>query len=161
MRPTKAVLTAIVIGAVLVIIFALAYPQNPGYIGELDFVYCEGEVPCIIAPVTNIVDGDTLDVNNTRIRLALVDTAERGEPNFDQSKQFTAKICPVGSKAIIDVDDEQPKDQFGRTVAKVSCGDKVLNAELMRAGLARILPEFCKKSEFSGEEWAKSGCLAQ
>ena len=29
--------------------------------------------------VTKVIDGDTLDINGTRIRLALVDTPERGQ----------------------------------------------------------------------------------
>ncbi|MDW0148448.1 MAG: hypothetical protein QOK59_07165, partial [Nitrososphaeraceae archaeon] len=38
--------------------------------------------------VTKVVDGDTLDINGTRIRLSLVDTPERGQPGFDQAKEF-------------------------------------------------------------------------
>src|SRR5688572_14560836 len=33
-------------------------------------------------PVTYIVDGDTLDINDVRVRLALVDTPERGEIGY-------------------------------------------------------------------------------
>lgn len=34
---------------------------------------------CFSGIVTHIVDGDTLDIGNKRIRLALVDTPERGD----------------------------------------------------------------------------------
>ncbi|MGE5822190.1 MAG: thermonuclease family protein, partial [Nitrososphaerota archaeon] len=43
--------------------------------------------------VTKVVDGDTLDINGTRIRLALVDTPERGQPGFDQAKAFVESMC--------------------------------------------------------------------
>ena len=36
--------------------------------------------------VTKVVDGDTLDINGTRIRLAIVDTPERGQPGYDKAK---------------------------------------------------------------------------
>jgi Micrococcal nuclease (thermonuclease) homologs len=36
--------------------------------------------------VSKVIDGDTLDINGTRIRLALVDTPERGQGGFDKAK---------------------------------------------------------------------------
>jgi endonuclease YncB( thermonuclease family) len=36
--------------------------------------------------VTKVVDGDTLDINGTRIRLAIVDTPERGQPGMIRQK---------------------------------------------------------------------------
>jgi hypothetical protein len=44
-------------------------------------------------------------------------------------------------------------------IAKVTCGDKVLNAELLKAGLAEIMPEFCSVTEFRNEEWASDACI--
>jgi endonuclease YncB( thermonuclease family) len=37
---------------------------------------CTGTALCLTGTVTKIVDGDTLDINGTRIRLALVNTPE-------------------------------------------------------------------------------------
>jgi len=37
---------------------------------------CQGLADCFQGKVTEVVDGDTLDVNNVRIRLALVNTPE-------------------------------------------------------------------------------------
>jgi endonuclease YncB( thermonuclease family) len=39
---------------------------------------CDGSAACFRGNVTNIVDGDTLDVNGIRIRLSLVNTPEIG-----------------------------------------------------------------------------------
>ena len=120
---------------------------------------CEGKAECIIGNVTNVVDGDTLDINNTRIRLAIINTPEIGEPGYLEAKQFTSSVCPVGSKAIADEDDGQPEGSYNRVIAKVTCGDKVLNEELLRANLAEVLVKFCGVSEFRDEVWAKSnGC---
>lgn len=59
-----------------------------------------------------------------------------------------------------DEDDGQTAGSFGRTIAKVTCKEnKVLNSELLVAGMAVIDTRFCGKSEFTGENWAKiNGC---
>ena len=121
---------------------------------------CGGIGECILERVTKIVDGDTLDVGDTRIRLALVNTPEIGELGYDESKAFTSSLCPVGSEVIVDEDDGQLEGSFDRMVAKVTCGDsKILNAELLYNGHAILLTEFCAKSEFSSEGWAQTyGC---
>jgi hypothetical protein len=56
--------------------------------------------------VTKVIDGDTLDINGTRIRLALVDTPERGQPGFYQAKKFVESLC-LGKKGELDVDSGQ------------------------------------------------------
>src|SRR2546426_3601683 len=61
---------------------------------------CRGTAACFTDAVTYIVDGDTLDVGSTRIRLALVNSPEVGEPGYTEAKQFTAETCPVGSQAL-------------------------------------------------------------
>jgi endonuclease YncB( thermonuclease family) len=68
---------------------------------------CRGVATCFSETVTHIVDGDTLDVGSTRIRLALVNTPEVGQPGYSGAKQFTAGTCPVGSQAFVDQDDGQ------------------------------------------------------
>jgi micrococcal nuclease len=129
-------------------------------------VYKSGSVPqqsSLVAPsrinvelqgtVTGIVDGDTIDVDGTRIRLALVDTPERGESGFMEATQFTASLCPIGSTAQVDVDDGQAPS-YGRTVAVVYYGGRNLNAELWRNGYARIDERFLGVSEFNPySEW--------
>jgi endonuclease YncB( thermonuclease family) len=103
--------------------------------------------------VTWIIDGDTLEINGKRIRLALVDTPERNEAGYEEATQFTASLCPVGSTAYFDVDDGQPTDKYGRTVAVVYCGGKNLNAELWKNGYARIDERFLSVSEFDPSSW--------
>src|SRR2546428_5891549 len=80
---------------------------------------CKGTAACFTDTVTYIVDGDTLDVGSTRIRLALVNTPEVGEPGYTEAKQFTAQTCPVGSQALVDEDDGQTGGRYGRMIAGV------------------------------------------
>jgi len=120
---------------------------------------CTGSARCFTGTVTKIVDGDTIDVNDARIRLALVNTPEVGQPLYREARQFTGSLCPVGSTVLVDEDDGQTEGSFDRMLGKVFCKDKVLNAELLDAGLAEIFQRFCSESEFSNEDWARSyGC---
>lgn len=120
---------------------------------------CVGAASCFAETVVKIVDGDTLDVGKTRVRLALVNTPERGEPGYREATSFTASVCPVGSTALVDEDDGQTAGSYGRMVGKVTCAGKVLNEQLLEAHHAQILTRYCGKSEFSSEPWAtKFGC---
>jgi micrococcal nuclease len=47
----------------------------------------------LVGIVTKVVDGDTLDINGIRIRLALVDTPEINQPGYDRAKQFVESLC--------------------------------------------------------------------
>ena len=120
---------------------------------------CIGISLCLTDKVITIIDGDTIYVKNYKIRLSLTDTPEKNQAGFSEATSFTKKLCPVGSIIIIDQDDKQKIDAYGRIVAKVTCSDKNLNAELLENGHAVILKQYCSKSEFSSESWAvKFGC---
>jgi endonuclease YncB( thermonuclease family) len=120
---------------------------------------CGGTGLCITDKVMKIVDGDTIYIKNYKIRLSLTNTPEKNELGFNEAKSFTAKLCPLRSTITIDQDDKQPYDVYGRLVGKVTCSGKVLNSELLENGHANILTQYCKKSEFASESWAKKfGC---
>ncbi len=120
---------------------------------------CSGKALCIVGRVTAVINGDTLEINGIRIRLALVNTPEKGEPGYNEAKEFTKKVCAVGVSAIADQDDGQPYDRYNRVVAKIICEGVNLNAELLENGFAKILTSYCSKSEFRTEWWArKYGC---
>ena len=109
--------------------------------------------------VTRIVDGDTLLIGETKIRLSLVNTPERGEPGFHEATDFTATTCPVGTNAKFIEDSLQPKDRYGRSVGLVYCNDMFLNELLLTNGHAKISTYYCDKSEFGNEDWARDhGC---
>ncbi len=119
---------------------------------------CLGSTLCFKGIVTKVVDGDTIDVNGVRVRLALVNTPERGEPGYTEAREFTSRVCQVGSEAIVDVDDGQPI-ATDRLIARVICGGVVLNESLLESGHAVIDTRFCNVSEFASEAWAKEhGC---
>ena len=84
---------------------------------------CQGQADCFRGTVTQIVDGDTIDINNVRVRLALVNTPERGESGYTEAIDFVESACGVGTKALVDEDDGQKEGSFDRLIGLVYCGD--------------------------------------
>ncbi len=122
---------------------------------------CQGLADCFQGKVTEVVDGDTFDVNNIRIRLALVNTPEVYENGYFDARAFTINNCGVGTNALVDEDDGQKSGSFGRMIAVVYCGNNAapLNELLLNSSKATILPEYCGVSEFAASTWAKKyGC---
>jgi len=122
---------------------------------------CRGQADCFTGTVTDIVDGDTLDVNNIRVRLSLVNTPERGDSGYQEAKEFTESMCPLGSKALVDEDDGQKEGSYDRLIGLVYCGNEklLLNEHLLAEGYAQVFEDFCGVSEFSNEDWVKRfGC---
>lgn len=112
----------------------------------------------LVGIVTKVVDGDTLDINGIRIRLALVDTPEINQPGYDRAKQFVESLC-LGKKGELDVDSGQRRgDRHGREVGVVYCDGINTNEKLMSNNLARILVQFCDITEFANENWTVTQC---
>ena len=97
--------------------------------------------------VNHVVDGDTLDINDIRIRLSLVDTPERGDPGFKEATQFVVKLC-LGENAEVDMDDGQRRGSFGREIGVVYCDGENLNERLMENNLGIIDTIFVKSQNF-------------
>src|SRR5712691_3593290 len=104
---------------------------------------CRGVAACFTDSVSYIVDGDTLDVGDVRIRLTLVNSPEIGQPGAAEATEFTNHTCPIGAQALVDEDDGQTGGSYGRMVALVFCEGVNLNAELLRTGHAVLVPDFC------------------
>ena len=120
-------------------------------------ITCKGSARCFTAAVKNIVDGDTIDIGDYRVRLALVNTPERGQAGHAEATGFTTSTCPVGSEALVDEDDGQKEGSFDRIVAVVFCSSRNLNAELLINKHAVIDTRFCSNSEFRSVNWALQG----
>ena len=119
---------------------------------ELVFMGYEGQI-------TRVIDGDTLIIDLTTIRLSLVNSPERGELGYQEARDFASTVCPVGSNAEFIEDSWQQTDKYGRSLGLVFCNDMFLNELLLTNGHAEISTYFCDKSEFGTEDWAKAyGC---
>jgi endonuclease YncB( thermonuclease family) len=122
---------------------------------------CKGSADCFRGSVTEIVDGDTIDVNNVRIRLSMVNTPERGEAGYNEATETTESECQVGSTALVDEDDGQKEGSYDRLIGVVYCNGNTasLNQLLLEQGKAIIYEEFCDVSEFANDKWVTNfGC---
>ena len=121
---------------------------------------CQGQANCFDGNITELVDGDTLDVNNIRIRLALIDAPEANETGYSEARDFIGSSCDVGTQATVDEDDRQKGGSFGRMIAQVYCGNEPtsINEAILNSGYAEIYQEFCDVSEFATNAWAVKYC---
>ncbi|MFZ5832119.1 MAG: thermonuclease family protein [Planctomycetota bacterium] len=99
------------------------------------------------AEVLRVVDGDTLVLKDrTRVRLIGIDAPESVKPNYPvepwgpEAAEFTRQFLATGPVRLSF--DGDRTDQYGRTLAYVWVGEQMLNEELLRAGLARYVPQY-------------------
>ena len=152
--------------AILAATIAIVFLIVSGIIGYLSQsedenkpAICKGTAACFVGKVTAVTDGDTIKIEGIAIRLSLASARELHESGGINAREFTLKTCPVGSTATVDEDDGQMEGSYGRTVAAVYCGDKLLNAAILDSKLGTISKQFCGVSEFGAEDWAKrNGC---
>lgn len=98
------------------------------------------------ASVTNVVDGDTIDVNykdtEERVRLILVDTPETKHPNKGvqpygpEASEYTTETLD-GEKVRLEIGEEK-RDQYDRLLAYVYIDGENFNETLLRGGYARL-----------------------
>lgn len=90
-----------------------------------------------------MVDGDTLVIKKTQIRLFGVDAPEMNHPYGKKSKWALVSLCK-GQVIRAEFSDQ---DAYGRTVAKCFLPDgRDLSAEMVKLGLAIDWPKFSNGS---------------
>jgi micrococcal nuclease len=98
------------------------------------------------ALVTGVIDGDTIVIQgDLRVRYIGVDTPEienpaygrKGEPLGQEAKDINQRM--VLGKVITLRFDSERRDRYGRLLAYVWADSTFVNAELVRAGLARVI----------------------
>lgn len=93
----------------------------------------------MISGPARIVDGDTLVIKKTQIRLFGVDAPEMNHPYGKKAKWELVKLCK-GQTVRAETTDQ---DAHGRTVAKCTLPDgRDLSAEMVKAGLAIDWPKY-------------------
>lgn len=92
-----------------------------------------------------VIDGNTIQVYGVgRVQLIQVGVPDT-EPGLSQAKKFVEDRC-LGKTVYLDIDDKQPKDKYGRTLAIVYTDSDDINKELLENNLARI--SYFEPSEF-------------
>ena len=107
--------------------------------------------------VDRVIDGDTVQVNGTSVRLLGVNTPEKGEFYYEEAKNFTTSMV-LGKNVTLKFEKDR-YDKYHRILAYVFLGDKNVNAELVRNGFANYYFYSGKDSHSSGLIEAWNTCL--
>ena len=133
-RGHRALWLWLIVAAVLALRYFSVEPQPPG--PEL---LDEG-----LHQVRRVVDGDTLLLESgARVRLQGIDTPETVKEDHPieswgrEASQFTKNFIAEADGSVRLTFGLERKDQYDRFLAFVWHGDRMLNEELVRAGLAR------------------------
>lgn len=96
-----------------------------------------------------VIDGNTIQVYGVgRVQLTQINIASE-EPGFSQAKNFVTEKC-LGKTVYLNIDDENPKDKYDRTLAVVYVDDCDVNGELLKNNLVNI--SYFTPSEFKKGE---------
>ena len=103
--------------------------------------------------ITAVKDGDTVVMliknKPQTIRLAHIDTPEKKQPYGTKAKQFVSDFC--FGKTVKIVIANKP-DRNGRWIAELYHGNRNLNKELVRSGLAWHYKQFSKNDNYAALE---------
>jgi micrococcal nuclease len=112
------------------------------------FLPAPGALPPGTYRVARVVDGDTFVLAEPRERVRLIgaDTPDTVKPHWPvepwgpEATAFTKEFL-AGGEVRLEFDREH-RDKYGRILAYVWVGNRLLNEELIRAGLARAEPQY-------------------
>lgn len=108
-------------------------------------VYYDNAGKCV-----EVIDGNTIQVYGIgRVQLTQVDTPQKGEVGFSEAKKFVEDKC-LGKTVYLNIDNEKPTDNYGRTLAIVYTDADNINKELIDSRLAKI--SYFEPSEFKKGE---------
>lgn len=130
------------ISVVTVIVLALAS------VGGLSYAQATPTLFMHAVEVTNVVDGDTIDVidngETKRIRLLNVNTPETVDPDKPvecggtEASTWLKNYLPIGTRVKLDYDKEF-QDSYGRDLAAVYKDGVLVDAEIARQGLGAAM----------------------
>ena len=98
----------------------------------------------------DVIDGNTIQVYGIgKVQLVQVKTPQSNESGFSNAKKFVEEKC-LGKTVYLDIDDKQPQDKYGRTLAIVYTDTEDINKQLVENKLAEI--SYFEPSEFGKGE---------
>ncbi|ANB61483.1 thermonuclease family protein [Anoxybacteroides amylolyticum] len=126
----------------------------------LFLVSCQSTPAKVPATVERVVDGDTLKVHigkkEETVRLLLVDPPESVHPTKPvqpfgpEASQYMKKLLPPGTKVALEFDVRE-RDKYGRLLAYVWLGNKMVNELLLEKGYARVAYVFEPNTKYVDE----------
>ena len=96
--------------------------------------------------VHNVVDGDTLDIEQARIRLSGINTPETGECYYEEAKEKLVEL--VLYQEILLEHDETDMDKYGRLLRYVYTNSTFVNAYLINYGYAKVYDKYNETTKY-------------
>ena len=126
---------------------------RPTLLAALLIVALAGGASAVDLRVIRVSDGDTftgLDSENRQVKVRLhgIDAPESKQPFSNVSKKALSDLIAGKTVSVEEVD----RDRYGRTVGRVTIGRKLVNAEMVRAGLAWRYTTYDRRNEFGAIE---------
>jgi micrococcal nuclease len=91
--------------------------------------------------VTYVIDGDTLDIGTgERIRLSGINTPESGECFYQEAKNALHNLT-YGKQVHLEQDIDT-RGKYGRKLAYIYMGKKMVNEQLVSQGLAKVYDKY-------------------
>ena len=106
----------------------------------------------ITGPVRYVVDGDTFDIGETRIRLWGVNTPERGKQGYEAATDFLKQLVENATVNCMGM----YYDRYERTVASCEVEGQDIGKMLVQAGVAIDYKRYSKGFYSSDEMQAKA-----
>jgi micrococcal nuclease len=89
-----------------------------------------------ILKIDRIIDGDTVEVNGTSIRLLGMNTPERGELYYSEAKEFLEKL--ILNKTVMLESGKEEYDRYNRMLAYIFLNRENINLKLVEEGFANF-----------------------
>lgn len=109
-----------------------------------------------IAGVASVIDGDTIEIHGTRVRLSGYDTPERGKRCGSTNAYQKAALALsdfIGTRTVNCI--AHDTDRYGRTIATCSSGGVDLGSHMVRAGWGRDWPRYSEGKYADDEQHAR------
>lgn len=124
--------------------------------------FCYQENNYLEGPFTvdRVIDGDTIVINGSSIRLIGIDTNEIGEPCAQEAKSRLEEL--VLGKEIYLIPDLEDTDKYNRKLRYIIVNNQNINIQLVKEGLARAMlyPNTQKyRQEIIDAEKTDNGCI--
>jgi len=108
--------------------------------------------------VERVIDGDTIVVNSTSVRLLGINCPEKGEKYYEEAKDFLEK--EVLNKTVELKFGNERYDRYGRLLAYVFLDEENVNLELVEKGFANFYFPSGKDNYYNDFEKAWENCLS-
>ncbi|MCX6749756.1 MAG: thermonuclease family protein [Candidatus Pacearchaeota archaeon] len=107
--------------------------------------------------VDRIIDGDTIESNDTSIRLLGINCPEKGEVYYNEAKEFLSS--EILNKTVTLKFGKEKEDRYGRTLAYIFLNNENINLKLVEKGLANYYFPSGKDGYYSSFADAWKSCI--